>query len=276
MPHIQVKNNPQYTSKPLELKMHYEVKGEGFPLVMIMGLGANLEWWPPRFLDELAKHYQVILLDNRGAGKTEDKKTVYSIPLFARDTINLMDALGIEKAHICGYSMGGMIAQEIALKYPNRVSKLVLSCTNSGFWRGPLFSWDLVKLVYESYTNPKMKRRHFTGKLLFSEDFLKQRDPQLKEMAIRLKEVGPIKNNALFKQIFAISGFSSFTRLRQIMAETLVLSGTQDILMPHQHSKILAKRIKNAKLVELHGRGHGFMIETLDETLKHTLDFLAA
>ena len=115
-----------------DINMYYEIHGEGFPLVMIQGIGQSSLMWPPIFLDEVSKSFKIIIFDNRGAGRTDKPDIEYSIKMFADDTIGLMDALNIERAHVLGYSMGGIIAQELVLNYPKRVEKLVLCSTDCG------------------------------------------------------------------------------------------------------------------------------------------------
>jgi pimeloyl-ACP methyl ester carboxylesterase len=114
-----------------DLNMHYHVRGKGPPLVLIMGLSGDLTWWE-RLAALLDTHFRLVLFDNRGAGLTDKPEEKYSIGLFASDTIGLMDALGVSRAHMFGVSMGGMIAQEVALRYPGRVERLALGCTHSG------------------------------------------------------------------------------------------------------------------------------------------------
>lgn len=115
-----------------DIDMYYEVQGDGFPLVMIMGFLGNANCWDARMLFPLADKFKVIVLDNRGTGRTDVSDKEFSIKLFAEDTVGLMDALDIPKAHVLGISMGGMIAQELALNYPERVEKLILKATFCG------------------------------------------------------------------------------------------------------------------------------------------------
>ena len=117
-----------------DIQIYYEVHGEGFPLVMIYGSTGRLDGWDPRLVEGLSKHFKLVLFDNRGAGRTETSNREYTVRLFADDTAGLMDALGISKAHILGISMGGAIAQELVLNYPEKVSKLVL-CSTYSQWR---------------------------------------------------------------------------------------------------------------------------------------------
>jgi len=98
-----------------DIEIYCEIKGEGFPLVMIQGLSSSLEWWDPRLIEALSKMFKLVLFDNRGAGRTDVSDRKYSVKLLAEDTAGLMDALGISEANILGISMGGMIAQELVL-----------------------------------------------------------------------------------------------------------------------------------------------------------------
>jgi len=116
-----------------DIAIYYKIKGNGYPFVLIRGLSSSLDSWPTHSIEEFSKIFKTILFDNRGAGRTSIPKGKYSSQLMASDTIGLMDALNIKKAHVLGYSMGGCIAQEIAINYPKRVSKLVLASS----WSGP-------------------------------------------------------------------------------------------------------------------------------------------
>ncbi len=113
-------------------RIYYETYGKGEPLIMIMGLGADTNCWSDKLIQELSKQYRVIIFDNRGAGKSDPAKAPYTIRDLANDVIKLMQTLSVEKAHILGVSMGGMIAQEIAINYPSKVNKLILVVTSPG------------------------------------------------------------------------------------------------------------------------------------------------
>jgi pimeloyl-ACP methyl ester carboxylesterase len=126
-----------------DIQMYYEVKGEGFPLVMITGRGESLDGCDPRLVEELSRKYKLVMFDNRGAGRTYVSDRKYTIKLFADDTAGLMNSLGISKAHILGHSMGGMIAQELVLNHPEKVAKLVL-CSTLSQWVG--FNQDVSRL----------------------------------------------------------------------------------------------------------------------------------
>ncbi|MEM3703331.1 MAG: alpha/beta hydrolase, partial [Candidatus Bathyarchaeia archaeon] len=115
-----------------DVNLYYEIRGQGFPFVMITGLGGNIDYWDIRLLDELSKRFKLVLFDNRGSGRSDVSDRQYTIKLLAEDTVGLMNALGIPKAHIFGLSMGGMIAQELALNFPEKVEKLILCSTFCG------------------------------------------------------------------------------------------------------------------------------------------------
>ena len=123
-----------------DIKMYYDVQGEGFPLVMVMGFLGSASCWDPRMMAPLSDKFKVLVFDNRGAGRTDVSEREYSIKLFASDTVGLMDALNIPRAHVLGISMGGMIAQEVALNYPKRVEKLILASTFCGGAHSVLFA----------------------------------------------------------------------------------------------------------------------------------------
>ena len=115
-------------------KLYYEIHGEGEPLLLIMGLGGDATGWMLQ-IPALSKHFKVVAFDNRDVGRSSLAKGSYSIADMAEDTAGLMDALGIKKAHILGGSMGGAIAQELVLRHPDKVRKLILACTMGQFAR---------------------------------------------------------------------------------------------------------------------------------------------
>ncbi|MBC8443896.1 MAG: alpha/beta fold hydrolase, partial [Deltaproteobacteria bacterium] len=120
-------------------QLYYDIHGDGDPLVLIMGLRRNVEWWY-RQIPSLSEHFRVIVFDNRGAGRSDKPNMEYSIRLFAEDTAALMAVLDIPDASILGVSMGGYIAQELAINHPDRVRKMILGCTSCGGGRALLMS----------------------------------------------------------------------------------------------------------------------------------------
>ncbi len=115
-----------------DVRLHYEVDGSGDPLLMVMGLGGSSAGWAPELVVELARSFRTIIYDNRGTGRSDKPDVPYSLEMFAADGIAILDDLKISRAHLFGVSMGGMIAQEIALRYGPRLQTLTLGCTTFG------------------------------------------------------------------------------------------------------------------------------------------------
>src|SRR5512133_3599075 len=163
-----------------DINMYYETYGTGSPLVLIMGLRRNLTWWY-RQIPELSRHYRVVAFDNRGAGRSDKPVMEYSISLFADDTAALMDVLGIRRAHILGISMGGYIAQELALRHPDKVRSLFLGCTSCGGSRTVLMSAERTKrfTANEGLTPTEILRKDMD--IYFSDGFIANHLDEVRE-----------------------------------------------------------------------------------------------
>ncbi|MEM1659392.1 MAG: alpha/beta fold hydrolase [Candidatus Jordarchaeales archaeon] len=261
-------------AKVRDINMYYEVYGSGFPLVMIMGLGANTYWWDPYLIDEFSKHFKVVVFDNRGAGRTDKPAVDYTMKMFADDTVGLMDYLGIKKAHILGVSMGGMIAQEIALNYPERVEKLVLCVTAPGGRvtvppkpeAMALLTMDRSKLTDEQIAME-------TIKVLYPKEFI-EKHPEIVKVSLERLSKYVIPTDAFMRQINAILKFDAYDRLSHINKPTLVVSGGKDILVPPENGKLIAEKIPNAKLVIFEESGHGLITQERERFASLVIDFL--
>ena len=256
-----------------DIQIYYEVKGEGFPLVMIMGLGENLDGWDPRLVEGLSKN-KLVMFDNRGAGRTDISNREYTIRLFADDTAGLMNALGISKAHILGISMGGMIAQELVLNYPEKVSKLVLCSTQSGGSKAvpPSQKVSETLTVDPRTMSPEEWSRRIYLPLVFTDDFIEKNRDFVKlhvQKSFRL----PISRAAYMRQLSAIGEFNAYERLRQIKTPTLVLHGRKDVLIPPENGAVLAEAITNAKLVYFEKSAH-VLAEDMREVINVITEFL--
>jgi len=257
-----------------DIQIYYEVHGDGFPLLMITGLSANVDWWDPSLIQELSKNFKVVMFDNRGAGRTDVSDRKYTIKLFADDTAGLMDVLGISRAHVFGVSMGGMIAQELVLNYPEKVEKLVLCSTFCGGKKAVQPSRKVQELLSadRSAFSPEEIIR-MSIPILLTEDFIKK-NPDFVEFIIQQFLKAPISNEAFTQQAIAITEFDTYDRLSQIRAPTLILHGKKDILIPPENGSILAKAIPNAKLVYFKNSAHE-LIEEMEKMIPILLDFLA-
>jgi pimeloyl-ACP methyl ester carboxylesterase len=241
---------------------------------MIMGLGANMDWWDPKLIEEISKKYKTLIFDNRGVGRTDAPKIDYSIKMFADDTARLMDNLKIQKAHILGISMGGMIAQEFALTYPQKVEKLILCSTNCGASKSVQPAPKILGLLMAGASGTPEEIVKNTIPILFTEDFVKSNPEYMKRVTDQLMKA-PTTQDAFTRQVKAIMVWDTYARLPKIKAPTLVMHGKKDILVPPENAKILADRIPGAKLAYFEKSAHALFSQETDKVVDTLLKFLA-
>ena len=241
-----------------DIEIYYEIHGQGpQTLVMIRGLGSNLTAWYEQ-VPELAKHFRVVVFDNRGAGRTDKPDAPYSIAQMAADTAGLLDALKIERIALLGISMGGMIAQEFALAHQDRLSCLVLGCTHFGGKEAVSAAAPVIEaLIASEKANPEQRKLQMRSG--FTENAIANRREVIDQHEkVRMQYLIP--PFAYQRQIQAVMGFDASARLDTLRVPTLVLTGVDDILVPPQNSKLIASRIPGATLKELPG-AHLFFTE---------------
>jgi pimeloyl-ACP methyl ester carboxylesterase len=257
-----------------DIQMYYEVNGEGYPLVMIMGGGGNLDWWNPHMIEQLSKNFKVVTFDNRGTGRTDVSDKEFSIRLFADDTVGLMNALGISQANILGWSMGGFIAQELTLNYPEKVKKLILYSTSCGGVKSVPKSQEAAAMLMRVSAGGMSAEEYMRMTIRFghTSDFI-DNDPDFVELMIKRMLKAPTSPQVRMRQTGATMGFDSYDRLPRIKAPTLVLSGKRDIGVPPENGSILAKTIPKAKLVFFEKSGHA-LNEDMEEVIKVITEFL--
>jgi pimeloyl-ACP methyl ester carboxylesterase len=258
------------------ININYKIQGRGEPLVMIMGFaGSRAGWIFQR--RAFQKYFQVITFDNRGVGSSDKPCGPYSIRMMAEDTIGLMDHLGIEKAHILGVSMGGYIAQELAINYPERVRKLVLGSTNAGqdevgghsseYYRGLGLTEGCPADEWRKIAVGKVLRTEFP--LAFNGRLYKIGVAPFVNIYARL-----MATRGVAAQFQAIVGHDTLERLTMIQAPTLVITGTGDRIIKPASSDVLAKMIPNARLVKIEGGPHSVFMGMRKRFNKEVLDFL--
>jgi 3-oxoadipate enol-lactonase len=259
-------------AKVKDVELYYEIHGEGYPLILIRGLGSNADHWYCQ-VPAFSERYSVVVFDNRGIGRSDKPDIPYTMSMMAEDTVGLMDALDLPVAHILGISMGGMIAQEIALRHQQRVNGLVLGCTNCGGKRAVPPS-DEVLSVLISYvlTGDREAGREFAT-LLFTERTLRE-NHEIVERYQEISEKFPPSPQTMAHQAEAAQGFDSWEELVRIEVPTLVITGSEDILVPPENSSILAERIPGAQLRIVEGGGHQFLLEKADDFNRAVLEFL--
>ncbi len=244
-----------------DINIYYEIHGDGFPFLLIRGFTSDVYRWPSSFVKDISRYFNVILFDNRGAGRTDKPDIEYSMKMMAEDTIGLMNALNIEKANILGYSMGGSIAQEIVLSYPERVNKLILCGAGAGGSKSRLVTEEAEESQYLSseVTTPEEDLRKSLP-ILFPHSFIKNHPEEIEEY-VRRSVLAPIPAHGKRRQAGAIANFESYSRLKNIETPTLIISGKKDILVPPQNSEVLAENILRAKLNLLDDVGHAMFTQ---------------
>jgi pimeloyl-ACP methyl ester carboxylesterase len=236
------------------VRLYWEEYGEGDPILLIMGLSFTLDMWF-RVTPVLARNYRVILFDNRGVGRSDvPPGRRYSIGVMAEDAMAVLEAAGVrEPAFLLGASMGGMIAQELALRYPDRFRALLLGCTACGpfyraswpnFERSPGF-WNWVRLRGEA-------RERALIRLLYADTTPRERI----EEDIRIRAVRQPGFRPVLSQLAGILSWSSYRRLPALKLPTLVVHGDQDHILPATNGRMVARRIPEAEFVLIPDSGH--------------------
>ncbi len=256
-----------------DIEMHYVEAGSGEPLVLIMGFGGDHLAWGFQF-PAFAERYRVVAFDNRGAGQTDAPDLPYSIPMMADDTAGLMTAIGMERAHVVGVSMGGMIAQELALRNPARVRSLHLGCTLArpdNYMRAQLEAWREVRQGLDR----EATIRAF-GLWLFSPLTYQER-PEFIEMIYQTALANPFPQTltGFLRQGDAILAHDTLERLSTLGCPTLVSVAEDDILVPPRFAREMAARIPGAQFEVVSRAGHAYFWERADTFTVLCLDFLA-
>jgi pimeloyl-ACP methyl ester carboxylesterase len=249
------------------ININYQVEGQGESLVMIMGFTAGRSGWMPQ-IRFFKKYYRVITFDNRGVGKSDKPPGPYSTRMMADDTVKLMDLLGIEKAHIMSVSMGGMIAQELAINYPQKVMKLVLAST---YARQDETSGDTLELAKFLQLTPEKKISAMVG-LAFNKPLYRFTFGLLARVQTRF--TGDSGRVGIAGQSEACLKHDTLERLSSITAPTLVIVGTGDRIIKPVSSEVIAGKIPNAKLVKVEGGSHYFSFEMKRIFNREVLNFL--
>jgi 3-oxoadipate enol-lactonase len=254
------------------VRLHYEAFGrrDRPAVLMIQGLGADKHGWDmQRYL--LATRYRVIALDNRGAGRSDKPFGQYTLDQMAQDALAVLDADGVGAAHVVGASMGGAIAQIVALSSPERVLSLTLACTacrNHAWRRELLESWAASATERGMGAMSREAARWVIGPRSF------------RRLVPAIGWLGPLatsrSSHAFVAQVRAIlaTDDSAAEQLGSVTVPSLVLVGNQDILTPRGDSEELAERLGNAELVVISGAAHGFMVEHATTFNRVLLEFL--
>lgn len=236
-----------------DITIAYKVFGEGDALVMINGFGSTMDAWNPPLLEAFQGSYKVILFDSRGMGYSGSSEKPYSIPLFAEDILKLLDTIGISWAHVLGFSLGGMVAQEMALLCPERIRSLILVSTDCGGIHAKRMIADTWKTLSDKSGDlTEQAERMFS--ILFPTVWRRDHNPW--DYCPPVHETTPAEH--IKRQSATLLEWQgTHDRLPRIRCPTLVMTGTDDIIIPSENAFMLAARIPAAWLVQLRNGGHG-------------------
>ncbi len=247
-----------------EVSLYYETHGDGPGLLLLSGLsGGTWSWFGQ--VSELSRFYRVITLDNRGAGRSSAPPGPYRMVQFALDALCLLDHLQIERTFVMGLSMGGMIAQELALLAPERIQAMVLGCTHGGgamrFGPAPFAMKTL--LDNDGLTQAQIVEKNLP--IFFSRECLEGK-PEVIETYRKVQLTPPPQPDHAFRaQLAAIASFDCTERLGSIRTPTLIVTGSRDCLVPRENAYFLAQRIPGSRLVEIPGAGHALHVECREQ-----------
>lgn len=248
----------------------YEVRGEGLPVVLIGGLGSQMSSWAAQ-VPLYSRHFKVIVFDNRGAGLSDKPTDAYSIEDMADDTVELIDSLGIQSAFFVGKSMGGMIAQWIGIKYPEKVNRLVLACTSAS--RDEVGN-EILRMGREIAIRVGMKAVWLTALFLgYTREYLETNLGNIKETLALIPE-NKEAIDGYIGQSLACEGHNTKDLVSKIKVPTLVMLGDRDQIASPRRSRELVELIPGAKLLVFKGVGHGFWRERQEEVDNLVMEFL--
>lgn len=252
---------PKITSNGMEL--YYEIQGAGKPLVLISGLGYSVWQWH-RMVPILAEHFQVITFDNRGVGQSDKPAGPYTAQMLAADTVDLLNALNTEKAIIMGHSMGGFIAQALALDFPQRLEKLILCSTNFGGPHHIPVTPEAMKVLADVSSDALTRFKN--GLVVSTAPGWAESNPEMIQSWVEWRVKNPIEPTPYQAQLAIglslLSEAAAFEdKLSRILIPTLILFGAHDKVVPPGNADLLAEKIANSKVVIFPDAGHFFPME---------------
>lgn len=248
-------------TRPDGVRLYHEQHGPELapPLILLEGMGGDIPGWR-RNIPALSQELRVIAYDFRGNGNSDEPSGPCTMGTFVEDTLALLDSLGVDRTHVYGQSLGGMVAQELALTHPERVRTLILGCTHAGprhVLRG--------------------KRSHVPKgepwRSMYAPGF-PDLHPEHVADDLRVGAAQPKHPEGGRRQWEAMQGFDSYDRLPDLRVPTLVLHGTEDLAIPVENARVLAERIPGAELALLEGAGHLYHSERPEEADAIVLDFV--
>jgi pimeloyl-ACP methyl ester carboxylesterase len=248
-------------------RLYWETTGRGDPVLLVHGLGlSGGAWW--RTVDALAPTMRVITFDHRGIGRSESWTYAYTTEAMADDAVSILDEMAIDRAHLYGFSLGGMVAQQIALRHPQRVRSLVLGATHSGGRRAAVPEPEVVAFFRRRARVPSEEAAWGSVPYNYSpRSRAEQVDRIAEDIERRLRN--PFNERAYQAQLLAASLHNCYGRLERIRAPTLVVHGARDRMIPVANACMTARRVPGARMKILADAGHLYPTEepAVDEAI---------
>ena len=254
------------------IKIYWESYGQGEPLLLISGVNGGTWTWE-EFIEAWSPHFRVIVFDNMGAGRSSKPNRPYSIKEMADHAAAILDAAKEKQANVVGLSMGGMIAQELALRHPDRIHCLVLGCTHCG---GSVRIPPHREVIKKFADNAGLSSEEIIDKnlaLLVTPLFKKSGSDTLKRYKDRQLKAPFQPDYALMQQLEAIGGFYSCKRIGNIQVPTLILTAEHDMLVPPENGRILANLIPGATEKSFVNAGHLIYLECAQDFQETVIQF---
>lgn len=243
-----------------DLELSYERSGSGPPLLLIMGMSGTLVHWGEPLLERLRGDFDTIVYDHRGVGASSKIDEPFTISALADDAAGLLDALDLDTAHVMGISMGGMVAQELALRHPERLRSLILGCTYCGGPGSVLTDEAVLRRLAEAMTSGDRERAvRAAWEANVSPTFAAQEQPWSTFMNIGREHAVAVA--VIMEQLRAIAAHDTSERLGDIAAPTLIVHGTEDEMLPVANAHAIAAHMPDARVEIFEGVGHLFFWE---------------
>ncbi|HTA15939.1 MAG TPA: alpha/beta fold hydrolase [Solirubrobacteraceae bacterium] len=252
-------------AKTGDIELSYDRRGDGPPLLLIMGMSGTKHHWGEQVLEELRRDFDTIVYDHRDAGDSTKTGEPFTIAQLAEDAAGLLRALELDSAHVMGISMGGMIAQELALSNPELVRALTLGCTYCGGEGSMLTSEAVLRKIMEGMSSGDRERAIRTGwEVNVSPSFAANEEAYAKflQNGLRYGVAVPV----IMEQMRAITGHDTSARLPGLQPPTLIVHGTLDQMLPVENAHMIAGLIPGSRLEILEGIGHMFFLEEPQRT----------
>src|SRR3954453_12715203 len=248
------------TARPdLHTRLYWESTGEGEPVLLVMGLGlSGGAWW--RTVDPLSRDFRVITFDNRGVGRSRGLTPAYTTEALADDAVAVLDALEIGTASVYGLSLGGMVAQQIALRHPRRVRSLVLGATTPGGRRAETADEEVMSFFYNRAQRPREEAAWASFAYNYGRRCREKHADRIAEDILR-RLAHEFDENAYKAQLMAAAMHNCTSRLHRIEVPALVVHGEDDRVVPVDNAHLIASRLPRGRLHVLEGTGHLYTTE---------------